>query len=497
VISAGGAGVHIDQPVMETFLSMISIVTNGGIVTVTDHISHTSAFSAQIQTFSGNISNSGTITAKTGILIGTGVTFAPGSAIVNSGTISGSAAAIDATAATSPVTINQTGGLISGAIKLSANADVLNISGGTVKGGIIGAGTSDTVNFALGSGSYGGNPAFAITGINALNINSGTIVLDASANSATNVTINGGILQIGDAANTGAALTSTNVDVVGGTLSGHGTINGGVTVGNGATLMPGGSIGILTINGTLALSAGATYAVEVSPTQASKTQVNGSAKLGGATVEAIILPQFGFHPSSTFAILTATNVLGAGNIFNPAVSLTSAAAIGEKVVFNGSAALAYDANDAFLTVPTYSVTLAVPSNGSLNAQNVANALNNFLLGGGNLPSGFQNLGNLSGDAYALNQLAARARSCRPASWPVTCSSKFCSIPISRARRIWRRGCRFALCGRAADRAGCQCLLRARAGAEGHFRPAHVGLGCGLWRRRHDLRQFFYRRSEYE
>jgi hypothetical protein len=95
---------------------------------------------SSVSTFSGNPSNAGTITAKTGIKILSNVTFAAGAAIVNSGTISGSTAAIDVSAATSPVTINQTGGLISGEVKLSSNADVLNISSGTISGSMRAAG---------------------------------------------------------------------------------------------------------------------------------------------------------------------------------------------------------------------------------------------------------------------------------------------------------------------------------------------------------------------
>ena len=103
----------------------------------------------------GNISNSGTISASTiGIYVGSGVTFGPGNAIVNTGTIIGGIDAIDLKLATSAVTIDQMSGLISGAIKLSANADVLNIFGGTIAGNIVGQGSSNTLNFNLGSGTF-------------------------------------------------------------------------------------------------------------------------------------------------------------------------------------------------------------------------------------------------------------------------------------------------------------------------------------------------------
>jgi uncharacterized protein with beta-barrel porin domain len=292
-------------------------------------------------------------------------------------------------------------------------ADVLNISGGAITGSIIGAGATDTVNFALGSGTYGGTPAFAITGINKLAINSGTIILDAATNSANNVTVNGGTLQIGDAANHGATLTSTTIVVVGGTLEGHGTILSSVTIESGGTLRPGGSIGTLTINGDLLMSAGSTYVVELSPTQTSKTQINGTATLGGASVDTIIDVRLGRFSANTTTILTATNSLGAGNIFNPNVSLTASGLTSvEKLTFGGTASLSYDSNDVFLSLPTYSVALVLPSNAPLNAQNVANAINNFFIpAGGILPSGFQNLAGLTGNALnnAANQLAGQTQ----------------------------------------------------------------------------------------
>src|SRR6266566_4408698 len=215
---------------------------------------------ASVSTFAGDISNSGTITATTGILIGSGVTFTAGSAIVNSGTIIGTGGtAIDAGFATSPVTIEQTGGLIAGDIKLSANADVLNISGGTINGNIVGAGASNTINFALGSGIFTYNSAF--TGINQVNINSGTVVLNG-------------------------ANIATNVDVNGGTLAGSGIIDPAVvTIHSGATFAPGapGVAGTsMNIVGNLAFQSGAIYLVTLGSTTASRAIVTGTATLNGA-----------------------------------------------------------------------------------------------------------------------------------------------------------------------------------------------------------------------
>jgi hypothetical protein len=140
-----------------------------------------------VSTFSGGISNSGTITAPVGISIGPGVTFANGG-IVNSGTIRSSATAIDTSAASSPVTINQAGGSISGDILLSSQGDTVNITGGAITGAINGNPTQNgtlagTVNFNLGaSGTFTTGGTISVDNVN---VNSGTLTL------ANNVSVAG------------------------------------------------------------------------------------------------------------------------------------------------------------------------------------------------------------------------------------------------------------------------------------------------------------------
>jgi uncharacterized protein with beta-barrel porin domain len=266
--------------------------------------------------------------------------------------------------------------LISGAIKLSTNADVINISGGTIAGNIVGAGSADTLNFALGSGAFTYGNAYGFTGINQVNVTSGTVILDG-ANSAANVTVAGGTLEIGDAANTGAVLTITGaapVDVYG-TLAGHGTLVGNVMVESGGTLSPGGSIGTLTINGNLTFSTGSFYTVGISSPQSSKTQVNGTATLGGATVNAVF--GTGGSIARTSTILTATG--GVSGTFAPTVTTNFAALQGS---------VSYDAHDAYLNF-----TLNYNAIGGLsgNQQAVGNALSNAFSAGGGLPAIFASL----------------------------------------------------------------------------------------------------------
>jgi uncharacterized protein with beta-barrel porin domain len=355
---------------------------------------------SSVSTFTGNISNSGTISAANGILIGADVNFAAGSAIANSGTIIGSTAAIDVSAATSPVTINQTGGLISGAIKLSSNADVLNVSGGAIAGNIVGAGTANTLNFALGSGTFTYGSAYSFSGINQVNVNSGLVILNG-VNSAANVRINGGTLEVGDAQNLGARLTSTTPIEIYGTLAGHGTVFGSVLMEPGGVLAPGGSIGVLTVTGGLAFAPGSFYAVSITPTAASLTQFNGALALSGATV--LVTPQLGKYSARTYQILTSSTPLGAGNTFNPTVQVTRSGLI------KSDPTLSYDANDVYLTVAPYTSTLDLPANSPWNARNAAGAINNVINSGATLPAAFQNLAGLSGNTLssAVNQLAGQ------------------------------------------------------------------------------------------
>jgi hypothetical protein len=121
-------------------------------------------------------------------------------------------------------------GLISGAIKLSANADVLNITGGAIAGNIVGQGSSNTINFALGAGTF--TYANSFTGINQANFNSGTVVLEG-ADTVSNVAINSGTVVVGNNQAFGTApvamAAGTTLTFVGGnnfTLANNFTLSG-------------------------------------------------------------------------------------------------------------------------------------------------------------------------------------------------------------------------------------------------------------------------------
>src|SRR4029077_336954 len=185
-----------------------------------------------------------------------------------------------------------------------------------------------------------------------LNVNSGLVILNG-INSATNVAINGGTLEVGGASHTGARLAGAFTIASGGTLEGHGTVIGGLTVPAGATLAPGGSIGTLNVTGNLSLAAGSFYQVGVTSAGLnSKTVATGTATISGGTV--VVQEQPGnYPPSIRYTILTA----------NTGVTGTFAGAVSQTAFF--TPALTYDANDAFLTLtrnPTFFSSVAVTSN---------------------------------------------------------------------------------------------------------------------------------------
>ncbi|HLH90191.1 MAG TPA: autotransporter domain-containing protein [Xanthobacteraceae bacterium] len=371
--------------------------------------------------FTGGISNSGTITrAQNGINIGAVSTFSGGITnsgriaalslgiiveaqsfdghIVNTGTIS--AANAIWLAGGNAITIDQNAGLIAGNIRFSTNGDTLNVRGGTINGDIIGHNAGDTINFALGSAStftYGA--AYGFTNVSTVNVNSGVVVLDG-ANHAGSIAVNGGVLQVGDASDTGATLTGS-VDVIGGTLAGHGTVAGNVTVENGGVLFPGGSIGTLTIaNGPLTFNPGSTFLVQIlsgagNNSAVAVTGTPGTITINGGTV--LALPQLGHYGATTYTIATATG--GVSNTF-------TGAGFAAPFTYTGSDSLSYDSNDVFLNLGAGFALLA-PAGTNQNQQSVVNGINGSILSGVTPPSQFQNLTSLPGSTLlnALSQLS--------------------------------------------------------------------------------------------
>ncbi|MGL9620835.1 autotransporter domain-containing protein [Bradyrhizobium sp. U531] len=264
-----------------------------------------------------------------------------------------------------------------GSIATSSNViangvfDIQNLTAGTSIKSLAGSGNvnlgANTLTITAGNGTFAGVIDDAGFG-GGLTVAGGTQTL-SGANTYTGATnVNGGTLVVD-----GSILSPTSV-AAGGTLAGSGTV-GNVAV-NGGTLAPGSAaspFGPLTVNGPLTFTAASTYLVQVSATNAGRTNVVGAAAdLGGATVRAnfasgTLLKQY--------TILNATGGLG-GTTFNAAVVSNMPTV---------SATLSYDPNNVFLNV---NVNFAQAGGLNVNQQNVANTLTNFFNTTGGIPAAF-------------------------------------------------------------------------------------------------------------
>jgi autotransporter-associated beta strand protein/YVTN family beta-propeller protein len=143
----------------------------------------------------------------------------------------------------------------------------------------------------------------------------GTLTL-SGANAYTGpTTVNAGTLSVN-----GSIVNSALTVNAGGTIGGNGTI--GNTSVNGGTLSPGNSIGTLTVQGNLVLTAAATYLVEVSPAAADRTNVTGTATLAG-TVTTVF--QAGSYLPRIYTILHADGGLTVGSTASAAMSRPASA----------------------------------------------------------------------------------------------------------------------------------------------------------------------------
>ena len=217
----------------------------------------------------------------------------------------------------------------------------------------------------------------------------GTLILTGNNTYTGATTINGGTLIVN-----GSIADSTVTVNAGGRLGGTGALDN--TIINGGTLSPGNSIGTLTVNGNLTMTAAASYLVEISPTNADRTNVAGTATLAG-TVQAAFAA--GSYVTRNYTILSAAG--GRSGTFS---ALTTA-----NLPAGFSASLSYTATDVTLnlTAALGALTiLGVPNapGGSgapacafnINQCNVASALNTFFNNGGTLPPAFVNIFGLTG-----------------------------------------------------------------------------------------------------
>ena len=215
-------------------------------------------------------------------------------------------------------------------------------------------------------------PAFGVV-TGGLILNGGHQTLSGINTYLGATTVNAGTLSVNGSTAT-SSLTTVNA---GGTLGGNGTV--GNTAISGGVLAPGNSIGLLTVNGNLSFTAASSYMVEVSPANADRTNVTGSATLGGAKVNATFAA--GSYVARQYTILNAAGGLG-GSTFGSVVNTTLPSGF--------LSSLSYDANNAYLNL---ALDLGPKFGGSLNTnqQNVANTLTGYFNRTGGIPLVFGSL----------------------------------------------------------------------------------------------------------
>jgi uncharacterized protein with beta-barrel porin domain len=290
--------------------------------------------------------------------------------LINSGTISGGLGGNGVTRAN--------------AITFTGGTNRLELrSGSTIVGNVVGTG-GDTL--ALGGAT---NASFDVSAVGAAQQYRGFNALLKSGTS--NWTITGvqtdttaWVVDAGTLSVNGNIASSSGITVnAGGTLGGNGTV--GNTIINGGALAPGNSIGLLTVQGNLVFTAAASYMVEVSPANADRVNVTGTAILGGATVNAAF-------SAGSYVVKQYTIVNAASGVIG-----TFGSQVNSNLPANFVSSLSYDSNNAYLNL-----TLAF-TGFNANQQSVGNALANYFNRAGGMPLVFGGL-----NANGLTQASGEA-----------------------------------------------------------------------------------------
>lgn len=318
-----------------------------------------------------------------------------------SGAVSGANGINASTAGSGTVTVtaaNNVAGTSGSGIFTSATTGLttVNIDGGVTRG------STNAINATATSGNL------AITNNATLQNFSGLLtgqVVSASTNGGNTFTNNG--TMTGNVTMTAGTTTFNNTSIwntlgastfSGGTstLINTGAINApGVAAFNGLTtltnqsgsvlnLSGGAAPGALTVGGNVTFQSGSNYRIQVNPAVASMLTATGAVTLAGGTVQAVFTP--GSYMSKTYTIITAGSLTG-----------TFASVVNTDLPGNTHDTLSYDATHAYLNLV---VDFSIPGGLNANQTDVGNALTNFFISNGGIPTVFAAL-----SAAGLSQAA--------------------------------------------------------------------------------------------
>ena len=223
----------------------------------------------------------------------------------------------------------------------------VTLAAGSISGAA-GSRLESDVGFDVESGTIGGGADLVLAGAGGLTkTTSGGVTLSSTlAHGGATVVSNGTLSLTGPATPTnspvigiaaGATLNTTGLSAPmelqnGQTLEGSGTFQGGLIAGSGATVAPGSSPGILTLQDDLTMESGSTFSIELTGLAAG-TGYDQLAFLGADDTLTLNSPSLSvsdtmpFAPSSVFTIVTGFQVLGGDGIFaglNDGATVTTA-----------------------------------------------------------------------------------------------------------------------------------------------------------------------------
>jgi len=356
-------------------------------------------------TYAGAVSGSGGVSQiGGGTTVLSGANTYTGATVVTAGTLeiaSGGSIARSASLTNSGAFFVDAGGSATfGSVTNNKGGSITVAAGGTLRDDLTNAGTINNngayiANVASNTGSITNNSVWTgnvVSNIGTITNNTtwaGTVSNAGTFNNAAGATISGLFTNTGGVINNAGTL-SGGLNLVGGALTGAGSV--GVLNFSSGVFAPGnGTAGSsMTVAGNLVLASAVQYVVQVNPTTSSFARVNGSATLGGATVNATYAN--GSYVSKRYTILTAAGGLNG----------TFGAVVNSNLPASFTSSLSYDANNAYLNLAlTYSGL-------NRNQQGVGNALANFFSTTGGIPLAFGAL-NAAGLTQVSGELGTGAQ----------------------------------------------------------------------------------------